>query len=324
MKAVIVKVEGSYASALHNDGTFVRIKNQNYSVGQVIIMKKESAFSKVAMAASAAVAVLTLSLGIWAYAAPYSYVSLDVNPSIEYTLNRFERVLTVKAVNDDGQAIIKEIELKDLKYKTIDLAIQRTVEQINAHDYFKEGGAIVIATSAKDIQKAEALASRLKKEIDSEAKEQGKDVEVEAISVGRTRVEEARELGVTPGKLNLVEKLQDSFDDETEFDMKNWLQKSVKEIMTATKENRKEAKEESEADKQKQKTEKQAEKQDAKEAKENAKIEKKQEKDVLKTGSKADAEPRSDKGFKAGKESKTDKESKANKQPQKNKTGGGL
>lgn len=315
MKTVIVKTEGRYASALCSDGTFVRIKNQNYSVGQVIMMKKQSVFSKITLAGSAVAAVLVLSVGVWAYTNPYAYVSIDVNPSIEYTLNRFDRVLTVKAVNDDGQTILKEVGLKNLKNKTIDEAIAETVEQINAHDYFKDGGAIVIATSAKDIKKAEALASRLKEEAAGKAEAEGQDVEVEAIGVGRERVEEAHELGVTPGRLNLVEKLRDSFEPEAEFDMEAWLQKPVKEIMKAAKENREEAKEQSEADKQEQKAEKQSEKQDSKEAKEASKAESQQEKDALKADAKADKEPKADKPSKADKEPKADKAPKADKEP---------
>ena len=287
MKTVIVRIENRYATALRDDGTFVRVKNQNYSVGQVIFMKNQSVSEKIVWAASAAAAVFILSLGVWAYSTPYTYVSLDVNPSIEYTLNRFDRVLTVKAVNDDGQEIIKEVELGNLSNKTIDEAIAETVKQINEHGYFQGDGAIVIATSAKDIKKAEALANRLKDEVDRETKEQGQDVDIDAISVGRERVNEARELGVTPGRLNLVEKLRDSFDEKDEFDMEEWLQKPVKEIMKATKENREESKEQSKTDKQEQKDQEQSKNQDDKEVKEASKAASKQEKDMSKVESKA-------------------------------------
>lgn len=51
-------------------------------------------------------------------------------------------------------------------------------------------------------------------------------------------VAEARELGVTPGKLNLVEKLQASATDIEDINVEEWLTKSVKEIMKETKANR--------------------------------------------------------------------------------------
>lgn len=271
-----------------------------------MIMKKKTA--SIVRTAAAAAAIFLLSLGTWAYITPYAYVSLDVNPSIEYTLNRFERVLSVQAVNDDGQEIVKEIGLDNLRNKTIDDAIAQTVEQINEHDYFQGEGAIVIATSAKDIKKAAALADRLKDEVDDETEGQGQDVDVEAISVGRERVDEARELGVTPGRLNLVEKLRDSYDGEDDFDTEAWLQKPVKDLMAAIKENREvskadlnayneeqteerqtekqEQKQEAQADKQEQKQEAQADKQQQKEQAQTDKQDQKDIKDALKSETK--------------------------------------
>lgn len=57
--------------------------------------------------------------GALAYYTPAKYVSLDVNPSIEYQLNIFDRVLTVKGVNDDGSEIVDEIDLGNLKNKKL-------------------------------------------------------------------------------------------------------------------------------------------------------------------------------------------------------------
>jgi hypothetical protein len=56
-------------------------------------------------------------------------------------------------------------------------------------------------------------------------------------AVGLERVEEAKELGITPGKLNLIEKLIESSEDPESVTKEDWLDKSVKEIMEQTKEN---------------------------------------------------------------------------------------
>ena len=40
----------------------------------------------------------------------YAEVSLDVNPSIIYSLNKRDRVLDVRAVNDDAESIVKALE----------------------------------------------------------------------------------------------------------------------------------------------------------------------------------------------------------------------
>ncbi len=129
MKAVVVEIKNNYAAVLSDNGCISKVKNKNYVIGQVIYIRSEKSFSKkmVTIAASAA-ALFVLGTGTWAYAAPYSYVSLDVNPSIEFTVNRFDRVIRVKAVNDDGEELLKNINLNDLKNETIKNALSTNIE----------------------------------------------------------------------------------------------------------------------------------------------------------------------------------------------------
>ena len=243
MKAVVVEIENRYAAVLSDDGCIVKVKNNNYEIGQVIQMSNSNIHIRkklVAIAASAA-AMVILGTGTWAYASPYSYVSLDINPSIEFTVNRFDRVLNVKAINDDGEEILKKVNLADLKNETIKEALTITVKQISEEGYFEgniEAG-LVIATSAKKEKKAEELAKELQETVDTELVDTEKDIEVEVFSVGYERVQKAKELGVTPGKLNLIEKLQASAANPETIDIEEWLSKPVKEILKATKANRK-------------------------------------------------------------------------------------
>ncbi len=240
MKAVIVEIKGRSAAVLYDDGQIAEVRNQNYTIGQVIeikeFIKRKRRF--IPIAAAAAVLMLMFSTGAYAYYTPYSYVSLDVNPSIEYSLNRFDRVLKVTGVNDDGKEIVKELSLERLGNKKIDEAIALTIKQIEEEGFFEgnlEGG-IVISTSAKDLKRSERLAADLQENAEKAVAKE--NVEVEAYAVGLERVLKAHELGVTPGKLNLVEKLRDSAEDSDMVDMEEWLDKPVKEIMYEIKMNR--------------------------------------------------------------------------------------
>lgn len=240
MKAVVVELKNDFAAVLSDDGCIKSIKNQNYKIGQVIKLNPSGIhISKELriLAASAAIIFIALGSGAWAYATPYTYVSLDVNPSIEFTINRFDRVIDVNAVNDDGAEIVDEISLDNLENSTIQDAVVTSIDQISELDYFDgntEGG-IVIATSSEDMEKAEELAQILQQTVEQESIKNGDDVVVEAFSVGLDRVEQARELGVTPGKLNLVEKLQEASSDPDSINIEEWLNKPVKDIMKATK-----------------------------------------------------------------------------------------
>ena len=246
MKSVVVEIRDDFAAILTDDGCITKIKNHNYTIGQVIELKKNTIFKTKKFAACAAATVLVL-LGLsggFAYASPYTYVSLDVNPSIQFTVNRFDRVLRVKAVNDDGEEILKEIQLSDLENQTINQALTSTVGQIAEEGYFDvtaEGG-LVITTAGENNDKSEEMAEDLKESVEKTLKETDKVVEVEAISVGLERVKEAAKLGVTPGKLNLVQKLIASSENPDSIVLEEWLNKPVKEIMSAIKANKKAAK----------------------------------------------------------------------------------
>jgi len=281
MKSVIVDIKDGFAAVLSDDGCIEKIKDNNYSIGQVIYLKERKGMKskKLAVMASTAAAFLMFcGATVWANVNPYSYVSLDVNPSIEFTLNRFDRVLSVEAVNADGEEILKKVTLDEVKYEKIDEALTMAIDAIYEEGYFTsdiEGdveGGLVIATYGKDEEKSEELAERLgelaegleegdtvadteendvndenqEKDIVEESEEElanqdsdDEGLSVEVVSVGLQRVRDARELGVTPGKLNLVQKLQATMDNPDDFDTEVWLTKSVKEIQKATKENKK-------------------------------------------------------------------------------------
>lgn len=238
MKGIVVEIKSNDVVVLSDDGVISKLKNNNYEIGQVIVMKNNKSRSKrfIAGAASFVATIAICTIGGFAYFTPTDYVSLDVNPSIEYSVNMFDRVLDIKAVNDDGEEILKSLYLDN---HTIEEAVKLTLEELIEKGYLTddEDGGVIVTTSNPDLEEATKLANELKAEIQSFINEQ-EDViaEVEALAVGKERVEEARKLGVTPGKLNLVQKLQASTDGA--INIKEWLNKPVKEINKTIKEYR--------------------------------------------------------------------------------------
>lgn len=245
MKAVVVEIRDKYVAALSSDGRIYKIKNNDYNIGQEIEIKKylvnNNRFIKTV--ATVAASIMLFVAPAWAYFTPYSYVSLDVNPSVEYSVNIFDRVLSVIAVNDDGENVLKEIDLDELKNKNIEVAVQEVLTGIIEAGFLEEDqeGGIVIAASSKSDEKSQILADKLKSKVEEQVNEKSIEskVKVEAIGVGEERVQEAKELGVTPGKLNLVEKLQESSENPDDIIVEDWLKKPVKEIMKETKKNNK-------------------------------------------------------------------------------------
>ena len=66
------------------------------------------------------------------------------------------------------------------------------------------------------------------------------DGEEAVLNKALERVAMAKDLGITPGKLNLIQKLSVTYDEADAFEVDEWLDKPVKDIMKTIKGNRKE------------------------------------------------------------------------------------
>lgn len=239
MKAIVVEIDKREAVVLSDDGLFKRIRNENYEVGQTVSIRAEKrTVSRLAAgAAGVAAAFAVCTIGSFAYFTPSDYVSLDVNPSVEYSANMFDRILDVRAVNDDGAEILSNLRLKNM---TIGDAVKTTLDEMIAGGFITDGPdeKVVIAISNKRPDKAEHLAKTLERDIRIYLNSrEDVAVKVEAEAVGPDKVKEAKELGVTPGKLNLVEKLESSTSGA--ISREEWLSMPVRDIQKAIKENHK-------------------------------------------------------------------------------------
>ena len=92
----------------------------------------------------------------------------------------------------------------------------------------------MIAASSRDEGEARRLAENVRETAISATRESEKDVVVAALTVGQDQVEQAKELGVSPGKLTLVEQLRDTASNPDDIDVMEWLENPLKEIMEQT------------------------------------------------------------------------------------------
>lgn len=80
----------------------------------------------------------------WFYK-PVSYISIDINPSIELALNRFDRVISATAYNPEGEKIIKGLSLKGSLYTS---AIDIITQNKNMGIYLTDKTGIIFTIAA--------------------------------------------------------------------------------------------------------------------------------------------------------------------------------
>lgn len=174
--------------------------------------------------------ILAGSTGVYAYQKPVSFVSLDINPSIELGVNVFDVVVSAEAYNNDGEIVLEDL---DVEGGSVEEAINEIVSSAIADGYVEEDGTSVIAitTETDDGELSEELKEAAEEGVENALEENETEAEIEKDNVALERRDEAIALGITPGKLNLIQKLQAVNPEAT---IENFKDASVKEIMAAT------------------------------------------------------------------------------------------
>ena len=149
MKAVVLEVKNGKAAVLKKNGDIIRIKQNELQAGDTIdIIGTTRGTGAGPIAAeilkrlvAAAFMVVVLTFVVWyTYNAAFavSYVSVDVNPSLEFSLNRFNRVIKVYSVNDEAITLEKELESKHIIGNTLGQALKKTVEVMEEQGLFDD------------------------------------------------------------------------------------------------------------------------------------------------------------------------------------------
>ena len=103
------------------------------------------------LAACLVLAALGIGGAAWAWQ-PYAYVAIDVNPSLELGINRFDRVSSTRSFNDDGAQVLEAADVDGQPYEQAMAAIEDALQK-----YLDDASAIEITIVCDD----DAAASQL-------------------------------------------------------------------------------------------------------------------------------------------------------------------
>ncbi|MEA4888928.1 MAG: hypothetical protein VB070_05650 [Clostridiaceae bacterium] len=166
--------------------------------------------SRIRYLAAALVVVMLVSIitvaGLALSNTTVAAVSVDINPSIELSVNALNRVVAVQAFNEDGEAILTQLSLIG---KPVKAAVNEIITAAAEAGFLAEDGSSIIAiTTSADIG---IIRDKLEQDTEEAAQEALEEEEQEAVvyhdNTALNRIEEAHKLGITPGRLNLIQKL---------------------------------------------------------------------------------------------------------------------
>lgn len=129
---------------------------------------------------------------------PVSAISVDVNPSVELTLNRLDRVIAVEGFNPEGEAPAESLSVTFLPYTS---ALEAILESEGMSGYLSAGGEVSITVACSDPDRQEALLAGAK------SCAQACEGTVTCHGGGAGAMEQAHHAGLSVGKYQAVQEL---------------------------------------------------------------------------------------------------------------------
>ncbi len=187
-----------------------------------------------ALAAAACLCVVVMGGGAYSYHVRNrqveSVIGIDVNPSIELLINQKNRVLGVRALNEDAQEILAGM---DLTGTDLNVAVNAVVGSMVTHGYLNDpDNAILVTVTNDSVRKAKELRASVVSDIEYTLKEN----QVQAVVYDQQVIEDeemrtlAQEYGISYGKAYFLKELIDQNADLTMDDMEELSSMTMEEI----------------------------------------------------------------------------------------------
>ena len=99
------------------------------------------------LAACLVVAAVGMGLLGVAVVTPTAYVSIDVNPSLELAVNRFDTVVGARGLNEDGEEVVSSTDVTWMSYED---AVGALVESMEDEGYLTRESAVGVTVTCDD------------------------------------------------------------------------------------------------------------------------------------------------------------------------------
>ena len=138
--------------------------------------------------------VMMLCIGVTGWQTYFTQafaLSVDVNPSIELTVNRFDRVISAKGLNAEGRQVVASVDVRHMNYAD---AVDCLLEEEKASGYLEDEGTVLVAVACPKEEKS----AKVKETIDTTQADKPQTVAV--VQPEAAVVEEAQKHDMSFGK----------------------------------------------------------------------------------------------------------------------------
>lgn len=159
--------------------------------------------------------------GSWLYFTPTVAISMDINPSIELSVNRFDKIISVQGYNSDGELLANSLDIKYLDYTD---AINQVLENESVNELLAHGEVIAIGVIGEENEQSAAILAG-----------------IESCTIGNPNaycyyansgeVEKAHEMGLSYGKYRAYLELQSLGAEVAAEDVRNMTMREIRDLI---------------------------------------------------------------------------------------------
>lgn len=155
MEYLVMECSLGYAVVLDSEGRFLKVPNLGYEVGQVldevVIMdssaRKRSIRTQFTRWAAMAACLCLMVLGGWGFwQAPVGTVRMQINPDVQMSVNRLDRVIGLEGLNADGETLIESYRSYGKAVKTVS---DELADRAMAMGFLRDGGQITLTVESE-------------------------------------------------------------------------------------------------------------------------------------------------------------------------------
>ena len=137
---IVISIMNKKVGIMTSGGEFVYIKTKKVvpNVGEIYsgeLYKKNLFLHKYAITAASLMFVLISSVSAYAYYTPVTTIVVSINPSVSLEANRWNKIISSKALNSDGSLILSNIKLKN---KSIDVGLELLVNEAKTEHFIDD------------------------------------------------------------------------------------------------------------------------------------------------------------------------------------------
>lgn len=170
------------------------------------------------------------SLGAYRYYwTPAAYLSMDINPGVEMSVNPFGRVISAAGLNADGQEVLEGL---DWQHRPLAEALNLVVISAIEKDYIAaDGTTVILLTAASDDSTlADRLGTDAEAAVRAALRERNRQARLMRETASLEEREQARSLGISAGRLIMIERLMEV---NSEVTVENCQNSSIRDLVDA-------------------------------------------------------------------------------------------